>query len=81
MRAPRAMSCRASYGGETALIPAVLEALRTLPAQQRAVVFLHDVLQWETRDVAELLGLPPTAVNGSLERARVTLERTLRGRS
>ena len=53
---------------------ALIAALQYLPARQRAVLILRDVLQWRASEVADLLGTTPTAVNGLLLRARVRIE-------
>jgi RNA polymerase sigma-70 factor (ECF subfamily) len=52
---------------------AFLVILQTLPARQRAVLILCDVLDWRAKEVADCLGLTVSAVNSALHRARVTL--------
>jgi RNA polymerase sigma-70 factor (ECF subfamily) len=44
------------------------------------VVLLSDVLDWPTREVAELLDVTPGTVSSALHRARGTLARTYHGR-
>lgn len=54
---------------------AFVAALQRLPARQRAVVILADVLAWRTDEIAGLLATTSTAVAGVLRRARQTLAR------
>jgi RNA polymerase sigma-70 factor (ECF subfamily) len=65
----------AIVAGRTGLRLALIAALQHLPAQQRTVLILRDVLAWPAEETAEVLGVTTAAVHSTLQRARARLDR------
>jgi RNA polymerase sigma-70 factor, ECF subfamily len=71
----------ARYEQHEAIELAFIAALQYLPARQRAVLILRDVLGFSARETADVLETTPVSIDSALQRAHKTVDDRLPSRS
>lgn len=74
---PAPIGPEAHYEQTESISLAFVTALQLLPARQRAVLILRDVLGYRTSEVAEMLDSTAESVNSALKRARAAVQHRL----
>jgi RNA polymerase sigma-70 factor (TIGR02960 family) len=59
--------------GRETIALAYVALIQLLPARQRAVLILRDVLEWSAQETADILEISVAAANSALQRARATI--------